>query len=596
MKKKPILKLVQRLDRGSKFYSFLYMLLNIVSAFTEGLTFSFLLLAFSIHSAESSSPTDLISKTLLKIFPFKLSFMSCFLLAIGSQLIRSLTTFFSCIIFARISTKMQESLQNEILKKIFSFSFPYVNRFRAGELSDIACLPGICLPTIVANINSSLHSLLFSVALFIFMISISLPLTLIMMVLFVAIGFAYKYLGNTLARQSKTYSDKTVALSSEIVDNIAALRYVHYYQNGSMILSKLGARICSLIQSLKLAMISNSVMVQSAEIIAIFLLAVLLLIGSYLYPLDESGVALLIAFLGASYRFATRVQGFIGSFGVILLNWGHMERMSDFLEDEGKEFLPMGGVILSDVKRSIRFEEVSLKYPGKLHDSINKISFEIPVGATIGFAGTSGAGKSTLLDLLLRLYEPSSGKITADGLNYTQVDLSSWRSLFGIVNQDIFLFNDSIEANVRFGKMSAVMNDVEESAKLAGAHSFIMDLPQGYETHIGERGTRLSGGERQRIAIARALIRNPKILVLDEATSSLDSETERVIQQCLAMLQGKKTVIIVAHRLSTLVGADHIYVIDQGQILEQGTHIELLAQNGKYASLWNLQSTQNAFS
>lgn len=565
--------------------------LSFFCALSEGLTFSFLLLALATQASGGGAPTDFVSQKIINIFPWELSFAACFLLAVGIQMIRSLAMFGSSVIFVRISTAMQEAVQNEILKKIFSFNFPFVNRFRSGELSDIACLPANCLPVFVSSVNSAFLSLMLAIALLFFMLSISIPLTLATICLFALAGFIYKILGKILSSHSKVYSEDTAILSSEIVESVGAMRYVHYYQNGSLILEKLGMRIRSLIVTLKRALVWNATMTTSSEMLAITFMAVLLLIGSFLYPMEGAGTTVVLVFLGATYRSAGRVQGFISALGTILLNWGHIVRMNDFLKEEGREFLPIGGCPLPECKRSIRFENVSLRYPGKTQDAIRNISLEIPFGTTIGFAGTSGAGKSTLLDLLIRLYEPTSGKITIEGLKTSDIDLQSWRSIFGIVNQDIFLFNDSIEANLRFGKAQATREEIEQASKLAGAHSFIQSLPQEYRTFIGERGTRLSGGERQRIAIARALVRNPEILVLDEATSSLDTETEKVIQNCLLTLQGMKTIIIVAHRLSTLVHADHIYVIDEGQIMEQGSHSQLLALNGKYASLWHLQSS-----
>ena len=288
MKKKPFFNIVIHSDRRTKLLSLLYLGLNFLSALTEGLTFSFLLLGLSIHTAAGEPPSDFISQKIMNIFPWDLSFIICFLMAIGAQLIRSLATLASCFVFARISTVMQEAVQTEILKKIFSFNFPYVNRYRAGELSDIACLPANCLPTIVANMNHAFLAFLMSIALFCFMFSISISLTLIMFSLLILLGFAYKSTGKLLAVRSKDYSNKTAAMSSEVVECIGAIRYVHYYQNGSFILQKLGAQIQTLIQSLKRTIIWNSAIVHSSEAIAVILVAALLLIGSYLHPLEGS--------------------------------------------------------------------------------------------------------------------------------------------------------------------------------------------------------------------------------------------------------------------------------------------------------------------
>lgn len=591
MLKSPLFHVAVSSTHRTKLFFLLYMSLSLFCALSEGLTFSFLLLAITIQAAGGATPADFISQKIIHVLPWELSFLSCFFLAILTQVIRTLAMLTSGIVFVRISTSMQEAVQKVILKKIFSFNFPFVNRFRAGELSDIACLPANCLPIFISNINAAFFSLVMSMAILVFMLSISVPLTLTTVGLFTLSGLVYKVLGRILASHSKSFSGETATLSSEIVESIGAMRYVHYYQNGALILEKLGIRIRKLIHSLKRALIWNASIATSSELLATVFMGILLLIGSIFYPIDGAGASVLLVFLGASYRSATRIQGFITALGTILLNWGHVVRMNAFLKEEGQEFLPLGGRSLPQRKQTIRFENVSLRYPGKSQNAIHDLSLEIPFGTTIGFAGTSGAGKSTLLDLLIRLYEPTSGKITIEGEKTSDIDLHSWRNLFGIVNQDIFLFNDSIESNLRFGKANATREEIEEAAKLAGAHSFILRLPQGYHTLIGERGTRLSGGERQRIAIARALVRNPQILVLDEATSSLDTETEKVIQNCLETLQGMKTVIIVAHRLSTLIHADHIYVIDEGQIIEQGTHSQLLAHEGKYAALWRLQSS-----
>ncbi|MFZ0565736.1 MAG: ATP-binding cassette domain-containing protein, partial [Chlamydiales bacterium] len=203
----------------------------------------------------------------------------------------------------------------------------------------------------------------------------------------------------------------------------------------------------------------------------------------------------------------------------------------------------------------------------------------------------SGGGKSTLIDLLLRLYNPSVGNIFLDGKKISDYDITSWRKLFGVVTQDTFLFNDTVEENIRFGELKASRKQIVEMAKLAGAHDFISLLPKGYETVVGDRGYRLSGGEKQRLSLARCLVRDPQILVLDEATSNLDSCSESVIQNTLEKFNKEKTMIVIAHRLSTITHADLICVIENGQIIEKGTHGALLKSKGRYHFYWNLQAS-----
>lgn len=245
--------------------------------------------------------------------------------------------------------------------------------------------------------------------------------------------------------------------------------------------------------------------------------------------------------------------------------------------------------ILNVQQANISIQNISFLYGGtqKVFDGLN---LNINAGEKIGLIGTSGAGKSSLIKLLLRFYDVQSGQICIDGQNIVDVDLDSLRHNIAIIPQDISLFNHSILDNIRYGRFEATDAEVIAAAKQAYAHDFIEDLPEGYQTIVGERGVRLSGGQRQRIAIARAILKNAPILVLDEATSALDSESERLIQKSLESVMGGKTVIAVAHRLSTINHLDRLIVIDNGKIIEEGNHVDLIAQNGVYAKLWSMQS------
>jgi ABC-type multidrug transport system fused ATPase/permease subunit len=218
---------------------------------------------------------------------------------------------------------------------------------------------------------------------------------------------------------------------------------------------------------------------------------------------------------------------------------------------------------------------------------LNSIDLEIKRGEVLAIVGKSGAGKSTLVDLIPRFYKVSDGMITIDGINLNGADLRSLRELTGIVSQDIILFNDTISENISFGREGASESEVVEAAKLAFADEFIRELPGGYDTEIGERGLKLSGGQRQRIAIARAILKNPPILILDEATSSLDTVSEALVQKALEKLMKGRTTIVIAHRLSTIKNADRIIILDKGRIIDSGTHEELLSRNDTYMKLYN---------
>jgi ATP-binding cassette, subfamily B, bacterial len=250
-----------------------------------------------------------------------------------------------------------------------------------------------------------------------------------------------------------------------------------------------------------------------------------------------------------------------------------------------------GHLALPVVKGEIELKDVTFAYPDR-QTTVKQLSLNIPAGQTIAIVGATGSGKSTLVKLLLRLYEIQSGTITLDGIDIRDLHLADLRKSIGLVSQDVFLFHGTVRENIAYGSPDADLKSVIAAAKIAEADEFIAHLPDGYETIVGERGQKLSGGQRQRIAIARAVLKNPPILILDEATSAVDNETEAAIQRSLDRITLDRTTIAIAHRLSTIRNAHRIYVMEQGQLVEAGTHDELLATQGIYAGLWNIQ--QNA--
>jgi ATP-binding cassette subfamily B protein len=247
-----------------------------------------------------------------------------------------------------------------------------------------------------------------------------------------------------------------------------------------------------------------------------------------------------------------------------------------------------GAPALAVPEGRVRFEAVAFHYDERrpiLHD----LSFEIPPGHTVAVVGSSGAGKSTLSRLLYRFYDVTSGRVTIDGQDIRAVQQASLRAAIGIVPQDTVLFNDTVYYNILYGRPDATPAEVEDAARMARIHDFVVALPDGYQTRVGERGLKLSGGEKQRVAIARVILKRPKILIFDEATSALDSQTEHAIQESLDQVSAQRSTLVIAHRLSTVVGANEIIVLDQGRIVERGAHAELLARGAVYAAMWARQ-------
>ena len=303
----------------------------------------------------------------------------------------------------------------------------------------------------------------------------------------------------------------------------------------------------------------------------------------------DLGLPVIVTFLFILYRLMPKVSSLNRSRQLMANAMASLRHITDAMDETSKPTIVSGETRFTGLKEEIEFEDIEFSYDG-INQVLRKTNYTIEKGKMTAIAGASGAGKSTLIDLILRFYDPTGGRILIDGTDLRELDLESWRKSIAVVAQDVFLFNETVNYNLAVGNPGCSKEEIVDAAKRAYAHEFIQQLPEGYETRIGDRGWNLSGGQRQRLALARAILTKPEILILDEATSSLDSESEQLIQRYLNDIRGTCTIVVVAHRLSTIQSADKIVVLQDGKIVEEGDWDSLLSEAGVLANYQNIQA------
>lgn len=326
-----------------------------------------------------------------------------------------------------------------------------------------------------------------------------------------------------------------------------------------------------------------------SEFLGVLIFAILILYGFDLIQNKELEATTFIAFILAFWNVTDPAKKLSNAYYNIKKGLAALDRINEVIQEKNTiEDLP-NAKPLENFKSGIQFENVNFAYPEQATNVLEKVNLSVPKGKVIALVGPSGSGKSTLVDLILRYHDVGSGGIKIDGLDIRDVKLLDLRSLFGLVTQEPILFNDSIYSNITFGYEDATKEEVIQAAKIANAHDFILETEHGYDTNIGDRGSKLSGGQRQRLTIARAILRDPPILILDEATSALDSKSEKLVQDSIQKVMQNRTAIIIAHRLSTIQHADEIVVLKEGRVVEQGSHEQLMSENGDYQKLVKMQ-------
>jgi subfamily B ATP-binding cassette protein MsbA len=487
-----------------------------------------------------------------------------------------------------LALKVLRDLQNAMFAKLMGADFArFAREPPASLVSRFTNDINVVSELVVRGAQAIIRDVLTLVGAVASMLWLDWVLTLVVLGVFSLAAPVLNVIAKRARRQTGAAQTQLGALSAVLSESFAAARFVKTYRLESHEQERAGEAFEQRRKLARKLAYNRATAVPLLEIIGGAALAAVLWIAVWRISIDAMTLGDLIGIMGAVGA-ATPSARALGQANT-LLNEGRaaLSRIFTLLDEPARIVNKPDAKPLTASQGRVAFERVSFSYEGD--PALRDVSFEVNPGETIALVGPSGAGKSTVFNLLPRLYDVSSGAVRIDGVDVRDVTLESLRGAMALVSQEAALFNDTVRANIALGKPDATQSEIEAAARAAAAHDFVMSLPQGYDTIVGERGSALSGGERQRIALARAFLRDAPILLLDEATSALDAASEAKVQEALTRLSKGRTVLVIAHRLSTVSSADRIMVFDQGRVVETGSHDELMSQNGVYTKLHRLQ-------
>lgn len=522
-------------------------------------------------------------------------FLTLILMGIALILMTLLKTagyFASSAVMVPLRTGIVRDIRIQVYDKVLKLPLSFFSEERKGDIiarmsADVTVVEN----SLTSSIDMLIRNPIALVVCFITLFTVSWQLTLFVIIILPLAGWIMGEVSRKLKSQSVAAQGQWGDIMSQLDETLGGLRIIKAF----LAELKMSNRFRKINNGFRDAMNAMIIRQSSAHPMSEFLgtcvIVVVLWFGGWLILKQYSPIdaAMFIFYLVILYSIINPLKEFSKAFYNVPLGLASMERIDMILKAENPIKDPVSPKPLDGFNSSLEFRDVSFSYI-KGRPVLKHINIVVPKGKTIALVGQSGSGKSTMVDLVPRYHDVESGGIFVDGKNVNDVRISDLRSLIGNVNQEAILFNDTFYNNITFGVENATKEQVVEAAKIANAHDFIMESEKGYNTMIGDRGGRLSGGQRQRVSIARAILKNPPILILDEATSALDTESERLVQEALERLMKSRTTIAIAHRLSTIKNADEICVLYEGEIVERGTHEELLSLNGYYKKLNDMQS------
>ncbi len=513
------------------------------------------------------------------------------LLLVLAFFMRNLTTYLALYFMVGVRADTIKDLRSDLYKKIMVLPLSFYSRHKKGDVmaritTDIQEIE----VSIISYLDVFIKSPLTILAYFAYMVGVSWKLTLFVLVLLPIAGFIIGNIGKSLKKDSRDGQNRFAGMLATIEETIGGLRIIKAFNAINYSSEKFDEENEKYTRVIKHVNRKRDLSSPMSEFLSSIIISIVLWFGSTLILDGTSAItaANFIAYIVVFSQIISPAKSFSQGFYCLHKGLASADRIFEILDAEEVIVEKDNALPIKEFKDSVVYENVGFSYNET--EVLNNINMTVPKGKMIALVGESGGGKSTMVDLLPRFYDVCSGSIKVDGHDVRDLSIFDLRALFGIVSQESILFNDTVFNNIAFGMEHYSKESVIEAAKIANAHDFIMSLENGYDTIIGDRGMNLSGGQRQRISIARAVLKNPPILILDEATSSLDTESERLVQEALSKVMTNRTSIVVAHRLSTIRNADEIIVLAKGRIVERGKHDELVARGGVYKRLTDLQS------
>jgi len=507
------------------------------------------------------------------------------------QVLKSIFQVANTQITTLLATQVAQRVQQKVLSTVLDMPFAEASRYKVGELTNFVVTPAENVAQVLVQGVNWFTSMLTVIAYVVVLCSISVPLFLAAFLMFGSVVWVQRRVGSKIGFLSYQLAMQQGDVSRKVVEGVSGLRLVHAFHRQELVKNQVSRLQDNFIRTLQTLSQKMALLGPLSDSILFAGLGCFLLMGFFLFKENRSSLMPdLLTFIAVLNRMSARISQAGVGWSNIKTYFNRISILNSLLSFDQNRSKSIPGFSIKSFQQRIIFDKLSLRYSDRQEWALRNINLVLEKGSSLALVGPSGSGKSSLADLLLGLYEPTEGRILVDGVDLKEIKPEAWRNQLGVVSQDTILFNASVHENLLFAKPDASDQEIIEALKGADALGFINNLPQGVHTIIGERGFMLSGGQRQRLALARALLRQPAILILDEATSALDTQAEQAVQATIDALPAGGTRLIIAHRLSTIRNVDRIAILDQGRLVEIGNHWELLALNGLYANLWNKQS------